>query len=365
MRSLTIGGATLDIFYTAQDNQIQRLSGNHEHHLVVPEGAKLIMDDAHVATGGGATNAAAALQQLGIDTDVCCMIGTDCIAEWVHTDLCNRDIGCDYVRTTDAEHTALSSIIPAPGGNRTIFVYRGANAYLTPDHLPDSDQLAQYDGVYMTSLAKQSAEYASQIAETVQRHVPLLAHNPGSEELTEHTPQLCSALTHIDIFIVNAREARDLLAHMSQDPDCVRRILEDTNPRSDNSTPALLTDFETINNTCIDIRTYMREIMRRGPTTVVVTNGSEGVYVAHEDTLYFGPAPDVDVQCSVGAGDAFGSTLYASLLMGTSIETAMARGMHNSCSVLQSTDAKTQLRSQSELSDITSDHIQRYPLTHT
>lgn len=365
MKALTIGGATLDIFYTdASHYDIQRLSGDHDTYLMIPEGAKLIMDQAHMASGGGATNAAAALHKLDIAPDVCCMIGTDCIAEWVRNDLCDRGIGCSYIHTTDAAHTALSSIIPSPTGDRTILVYRGANAHLTPEHLPSDDKLTEYNGVYMTSLAQQSAQYTEHIARTVRRNAPLLAHNPGSEELKEYTQQLCAALAYIDIFIVNTREARHLLAYMCDDSDCMHRVLAHAEPQSNGDTPELLTYFDTIKDTHIDIRPYMQEIMHRGPTTVVVTNGSEGVYVAHENTLYFGPAPEVDVRCSVGAGDAFGSTFFANRLMNTSIEQAIARGMYNSCGILQSIDAKQNLCTQLDLADVTHQHIRQYTLHH-
>ncbi len=366
MRVLTIGGATLDIFFTDDKQHIKRLSRDQESQLLVPEGAKLIMEDAHLASGGGATNAAAAIQQLNINTDVCCTIGTDCIAEWVRDDLCHRSIGCEYLRTTDKEHTAISSIIPSPSGERTIFVYRGANAHFTPDHMPDQHTLSEYDGTYITSLGGKAATHIPDVTQSLHdAGVPLIAHNPGSEELTEYTDRLYEALAHIDILITNAREARELLAYISDDPACVQQLLETPFSKEKSDMPELLTNFDTIQDTCIDIRTYMREIIRRGPHTVVVTNGSEGAYVANNDTLYFGAAPEVNVQCSVGAGDAFGSTFFANRLINASIKQAIARGMENSCNVLQSTDAKTKLQSQSDLADVTTDHIQQYSLHDT
>ena len=357
MRALTIGGATQDIFFTTQDGNIKRLSRDHQDYLMIPEGAKLIMDDAHLATGGGATNAAAALTMLDIDTDVCCKVGNDTTKQFVINDLKSRGIGCDTIQTTDETQTALSCIIPSPTGDRTIFVYRGANAYFTPDDLPNAIQ--QYDGTYITSLAQSSAQYIDTIAQTVHSQTKFVAHNPGEEEIEQHPKALQKALSHIDIFILNAHEARAWLRYIYNEIDNIA-VKEKINKTD--TTPELLRHFDTINGKDIDIRYYMHAIMHLGPTTVIITNGSEGVYVGHENTVYFGKAPSVDVMCSVGAGDAFGSTFFGYRLLGESITDAIRCGIINSCSVLQTPDAKQGCKLRSELSQYNDITVASFPM---
>jgi len=360
MKTLTIGGGTLDIFFLQDQQPFKHSMGHHEEYLMVPHGAKVVMDDAHIATGGGATNAAVILATLGITSDTCIKIGNDAIGTFIIEQLQAQDIGRQSIITTNETHSAVSCILPAQSGNRTILVYRGANAYFTPDDLPHD--VESYDGVYMTSLAQQAAQYVAAISQLVRKHVPLLAHNPGNEELETYTDALCQALSYIDVFILNAREARQLLSRMSQDPDCLRRLCKGPQPQRDDDMPELLTHLETVEDTCLDIRTYMREIMHRGPDTVVVTNGAEGVYVGHKDTLYFGQAPSVDVTCSVGAGDACGSTLFGMLLQGHSAEKALSYAMHNSCHVLQALDANSGAASKEQLAEHETCSISRYKL---
>ena len=82
-----------------------------------------------------------------------------------------------------------------------------------------------------------------------------------------------------------------------------------------------------------------------GPKIVVVTNGDEGVYVATPKKVMFHPAADVDSVNTIGAGDAFSSSLIAGLLRGEGLDHAIRYGIVNSASVVGYKDAKTGLLS--------------------
>ena len=58
---------------------------------------------------------------------------------------------------------------------------------------------------------------------------------------------------------------------------------------------------------CFGLQTFFQEVHARGPKIIVVTNGKEGVYVSHKESIFFHPSLSVPVISTLGAGDAFGS----------------------------------------------------------
>ena len=93
----------------------------------------------------------------------------------------------------------------------------------------------------------------------------------------------------------------------------------------------------------------MKQLTRRGPSLLVVTNGIEGVYVATKDMLYFHPSLHVEPVSSLGAGDAFSSGFIGSLAHKKSLEEAIVCGVINASAVIQSLDAQEGLLSLADM----------------
>jgi len=89
--------------------------------------------------------------------------------------------------------------------------------------------------------------------------------------------------------------------------------------------------------------------MNMGPKTVVVTDGSKGVYVAQKDSMFFHPSVKVDVVDTLGAGDAFGSCFVGSIARGLSIQESLKNGIVNSAAVIGHMGAKPGLLTCEEL----------------
>ena len=63
---------------------------------------------------------------------------------------------------------------------------------------------------------------------------------------------------------------------------------------------------------------------------MVVTNGKEGAYVAHDQKFYKISSLNVKVIDPTGAGDSFSAGLVAALIYGKDIKEAMQWGIYNS-----------------------------------
>jgi sugar/nucleoside kinase (ribokinase family) len=113
--------------------------------------------------------------------------------------------------------------------------------------------------------------------------------------------------------------------------------------------PQLIKSLVYIEEINFNLKDFCTEMMHRGPSIVAVTNGQEGVYVAHNKTIYFYPSLPVSVVDTVGAGDAFGACFAAEIFLGSSIENALIAGITNACSVVEYEDATTGLLSRDEI----------------
>jgi sugar/nucleoside kinase (ribokinase family) len=118
------------------------------------------------------------------------------------------------------------------------------------------------------------------------------------------------------------------------------------------------------------LRHYFAEILKRGPKIAVVTNGKEGVYVAHTvahtNELLFHPSLPAEVVNTLGAGDAFGSGFVGALLQDLSVEQALVQGLVQATAVISVLDAQSGLLSADELkrraTEISMDLLQRFML---
>lgn len=359
---LTIGGATYDIFIHYEDSQkyLRSESYNSESYTLLQQGVKIDISDLHYASGGGATNSAYHLKNLGFTSHAFFKIARDQEGRFILDELNNYGIYTTTVSTTSELKTGTSFIIPASNGNSTILAYRGANSTLEESDLPH-EILKNTDGVYITSLSGDSSKILQPITQHAQNTHTLVACNPGKSQLINDTETLKNSLQNIDLFILNAHEAQTLFSTFLDEPESKEDILKRHYKNTVDLNLQLCRNFLHKDNYTFSIKDYCKEILYRGPQIVVVTNGSEGVYVATDECLYFHKALDTDVANTVGAGDSFGSCFFGSILAGYEVKTALIFGILNSASVLGTPDAKTgsltftQLKKQAAL--INSDYL--------
>ena len=184
---------------------------------------------------------------------------------------------------------------------------------------------------------------------TAKQHGSSVAVNPGTSQLTAGAPILRESLPFIDILITNSAEAKTFMLSLVQTNEQIKSQLNQALKPSKTHQPSLLNAPISIENILFSLNTYFQAVLSYGTKIVVVTNGSEGVYVATPETVYFHPALNIKVVNTLGAGDAFGSSFVASLIAGATIEDAIRHGIVNSASVISFMNTKQGLLSLEEL----------------
>jgi ribokinase len=310
---ITIGSATQDIFLHIDEKIFQKNVNGH-NYIAFEEGSKIVVNDIHYATGGGATNAAAALTLLNHDTYPVCKIASDPAGIFILEDLKARGIPTTAITIGSNKPTAVSYILPSPSGNRVILAYRGANATLQEQDIP-FELIGKSDGLYITSLATELHKVLLAIVQHARASNLFISLNPGKTQLKQK--ELLEVLRFIDILTLNEKEAQIL--------------------------------YDTLGLIEFSLETYATAILQRGPNIVIVTRGDQGVFVATREKQYTFPALKVEVKNTVGAGDAFSSTFFGMLMHGKDIEQSVTAGLRNSAVILQGKDTKDGLLNLADL----------------
>lgn len=333
---LTIGGATQDIFiqYQPQPSVQSQTKAPGQCFLMIEEGQKIEVSDLLYHTGGGATNAAVSFERLGFEVTSFFKVARDAAGDFILQELKKFKIKTVPVIASEGQ-TGTAFIIPCPSGERIIFVHRGINMNLSPEELPH-DAMNAADILYITSLNGPASNLLLPIAQYAKEHNKIVATNPGTPQIKDNPTALKAALQYTDILIMNATEA-----HYCSQSMCT------TQPKSpsitDATMPYLLQGTVPMQDSCFNLKDFFKEMLAAGPRTVVVTNGADGVYAAHEDMIYYHPSIKTNIVSTLGAGDAFGSCFVASLEQGLSIENAIRAGVLNSSSVIQHIGSKVGL----------------------
>ncbi len=317
MKIVTIGGATYDIIieYPQMITTDRQTPDGNQRFLMLEEGKKLEVTKVAYKTGGGATNSAVSFSRLGFGVEAFFKIGDDFQGKNIIESLHTNGVATTHIRSTQELPTSVSCILAGASSERTVLVYRGASLLLREDELP-LDAIAQSRGVYITPLNGNAMKLLPIIAQKARHHNALVAVNPSSNQLKDDD-LLLQALPMIDVLIMNHFEATLLVNSLNQ---------QSSTKEVDSTIPLLFPP-----------------IMAHGPKIVVITDGADGVYVAHESTIYFHPSLPIKTVSTLGAGDAFGSAFTAGILLGKAIEDALRMGVINSSSVICYNDAQSGL----------------------
>lgn len=339
---LTIGGATLDTIITYEDMEtlIHQGKGFNQSYLLLEEGKKIEVLDQLVASGGGATNTSVSFKRQGYGVNLFCKLGKDLVGERVLEELEGYGLNTDQITYDNHLGTATSFIVPSLKGDRAVFAYRGANANLLMKDLPVK-HIKGCKFIYITSLSRASSEQLPNIIAVAQKEGVPVAINPGVSQLIQGAQDLKKSLPGIDTLILNEEEAKKLMAS----------LVGDTELPEHTGVEKLTEAKTTFTQGYFTLRAFFKKVLELGPRVVVVTNGSEGVYVATKEKLYFHKAPRVKIINTLGAGDAFGSGFTGALYQDIPITDAIRFGVINSSSVIQFSSAKEGLLTQEELQE--------------
>ena len=341
LKAITVGSATVDIIATVASDDIERMTLHNSttSFLLLEPGRKVDASSVITQTGGGAVNAAVSLARLGLDVSALVKLGEDHNAEKIIDRLSQEGIGTNLVRTcrgdgpdeAGGETTAVSVMIASHDRNAAIFTHRGANGFLTEaDVAPQA--FAGADLVYVTNLSNDSANRFPSIVSHAKAAGAFVAVNPGIRQLTRKTDPFFDSLRHVDLLVCNYEEARALVPALVNRTGWERQSA----PLLEGETGPCL----EIEGFRLSLADYTRRLMDLGPRYVAVTHGANGSYLADDTGLHHQSAIQTQVLGTVGAGDAFASTLAAALVRGEDSARATLLAAHNAASVVRHVDAQ-------------------------
>lgn len=287
---VTIGAATIDAFiWSAAFKQIKSGAFSTGVGECFSLGSKIDLSKLEIATGGGATNAAATFANLGFKTACVTRLGMDLFGDGIVADLKTRRIATDFIVGDAKEHTGFSTILVMPSGERTVLTYRGASEHFRLTDIPT----VKARWFYVTNLAGR-LDVLRKVVATARRVGAKIFWNPGKADLELGRTKLAPILRHVGILDMNKEEA-EMLGPVKF--DCIR----------------------------------------------IITDGTKGAHAYWNGRHYFAKTSGVKSVNRTGAGDAFGSGFLAAWMKRPDIKSALALGTKNAESVIQKIGAKTGL----------------------
>ena len=273
--------------------------------IAYPLGSKVLIDHLDFQVGGGGTNTAVCFSRLGFKTAYLGKIGRDQNGLNVFSQLKKERV--DFLGTL-GQQNGYSVILDSVGDDRTILTFKGCNNELSFSEL--DKKLLSAKAYYLCSMMGESLRALEHIAAHAKKSKALVAFNPSSYLIKQGIKSIANILKHTDVLILNDEEA------------------------------ALL------NGSAASLRTMAKNLKKLGPSTIVITQGSKGACALYKRSFFeVSPKTDIVVHETTGAGDAFGSTLLAGMLMKKSFPQALRLAMINAESVIAHYGAKNILLS--------------------
>ncbi len=281
---ITFGSATEDIFLAL---------GKGEKFL---PGVKVRVENLETHTGGGGTNVACGLRNLGMKAFYVGKVGDDEMGRAVEKDLLKFGVGLGYLTISHKRPTATSVIVSPQKGDRTALVYRGACHFLDGAEVPWK-RIRKTNWFYIAPLREASLKLFPKLIKFAKENKIKVMVNPSREQIKHFD---ISKFKEVDVLMVNGEELK------------------------------LMGGIRKVQKICQGI--------------VVVTNGNKGSVAYQGKEVYKGGIKDKKAPVEkTGAGDAYGSGFLAGLLKKNNIEYAMQLGTANAEACISKVGAKNGL----------------------
>lgn len=344
MHCITIGGATVDIVIQVSATDVERLTMHNTDlsFMMLELGRKIETDFIEISVGGGAVNASVSMARLGHDVTPIIKIKDDMNGRKVTRLFDKENLNPNHILRDASQPTATSVLLSSVERDPTVFTYRGANTQLkSNDVTPEKLKGAQL--VYITTLSGDSAKAFTTIVKHAYRTGAFVATNPGILQIQRRGAEIINSLPHINCLTINTREASELLPTLQKFPIIPAHV---TVPKNCIHDMRVIKTGLSKDSTHMSTATYMRSVTQLGLDYMIITDGKRGVYMGTKKGIYFAPSVPVQVMGTIGAGDAFASTLTSYLAQANKTpEQALVAGTLNSASVVSYTDTQQGLLS--------------------
>jgi ribokinase len=235
----------------------------------------------HLGYGGKGANQAIMASRLGAQATFIGRVGRDSFGDDTLRNLAGQGVNTTYLKRDQREMTGTAAIVVDDAAQNCILVVPGANGALTPEDVRDSAAAIQAAHVLLCQLEvpTETVLEAFRLARAANAQTIL---NPAP---AAPLPDELLRLTHI--CVPNETELELLSGRVTRDLDAVESAA--------------------------------RDLLRRGPSAVLVTLGARGVLIGTAHDVQHVPAIPVEAVDPTGAGDAFIGALGVFLAEGRSL----------------------------------------------
>jgi len=311
---VSLGDVVTDEFIELPADTVHVRVDDGGRWLEIPLGTKLVLDDdAPMSAGGSAANAAVAMARLGLRVGLASYLAHDQIGLDILSAMRGEGVVTELVHVDSPNHTVRNFVL-AFGGERTILVRHAEFNYhwkgLRNHEIPA--------WLYVNSLGPDALTYQDEVADWLDEHPKVrLAFQPGTFQVEAGTARLARLYQRAELLICSHTMAEAITNVRGKDD----QILE--------------------------------ALRALGPQRVVVFNDGGGAIARDVDEhlridTYPGAKAVLD---STGTGDAFGATVVASIVGGSTMHEALRWAALNAAEVASQYGTQTGLLHRSDLID--------------
>lgn len=292
---LTVGSATLDLFFQADDfPEIKEGT-----RLSLAYGGKYVADSFDLAFGGGGANTAVSFARQGFDAYCWTKIANDWAGKHIMENFKKENVKTSLIET-NSDRTSVSAILLGKERERTVVNFRGKNDKLEFDQKVKK-VVTNTSWLFFANLSKASKENKLSWIQNIKKSGTKALITLSGDEYKQGIDYLDEYFKLADIFIVNAHELADIWK--GDAPDL---------------------DLENIN--------YAQKL---GLDLLVVTYDVNGSWAYTKDKIYYQPIVKVeDIADTSGAGDAFGAGFLGEYIRSGDISQALEFAAQNASSVI-------------------------------
>ena len=251
-------------------------------------GETLLADNFKIGPGGKGANAAVAVKRAGAAAVLVGCIGDDDFGRMEMAALQKEGVNVDAVAIHPEASTGVGIAMIDADGENTILGVLGANDYLNPNDVAQALALHQDTlNAILVNFEVPEPAVAAAVQLGVDYGVPVIVDAGPTRPYTPETWRNCTILTP------NEQETETLVGY----------------PVSDDATA----------------ERAARELLRMGPSAVVLHRGAQGALLVTPDDTIHVPSFSVDVVDTTGAGDAFSGALSVAVAEGLPLVDAIRR----------------------------------------
>lgn len=323
---LAIGDIVTEPFIRLKDARVHCNINDAGCEICMRWGDKIPYDyDVPMYAVGNSANAAVAAARLGLNSSLRAYVGDDLPGKMCMDKLGEEKIDTSFMVTEPGKTTNHHYVLWYET-ERTILVKHEEFSYSFPEITEGPKWM------YLSSLAANSAEYHTQIADWLKNHPDTkLAFQPGTFQMQLGVEALKGIYNRTELFVCNKEEAERILKIDATD----------------------------------DKKKLLDSIQALGPKIVVITDDRKGAYAkSAEGKYWFVPMyPDTRPPLErTGAGDAFASSVATALGLGLPLEEALLWGPANSMCVVQAVGAQKGLVTREKMNELLASAPPEYTL---